>query len=1151
EQQVAWNTNLVAFLGIETPYWGSGHVETQFDHFLIRSVASNMVATLSPRKVMTNTAVRFKLSISVGTGVNDSGIQELYIKKPSGYGNWDVSTIAVTNSQYGGLVNNGAGAPSSGRFQVRDLGNGEVYIRFWAQGKNAHNIVTNGTIDVYFTLITPSIPDAEGSPFEVYADSIKHTDTAQEIIFDSANGLPYATTGRQKAFQTNNSLTVMVFRAPAAYAKVEYTPSPLIIGTEESSFTLKLSTEGLYDIPPLSSARIFVPAGFFVSNNGGMVTNIVSTALGVVSSYRQIYVTNLYGSNFIWVWYTNLSGGGLPAGVSLDRITFKVNGTPALLPGMAYSNFLWQVEVESSSVVAGASWRKAGTNSVYTSQMVRVALSNAEVAGFIEPSEVAIRPMYASNAIFYTYTLKNEGSTGNVVYGVKIDIPTCYSNTSLSNVSISPAGTWAYSNNALWVSYISPLTNNQVSLVRFFAAFTNTNVKANPEIADFKLYADNGNSAGYVLQYENVPQTWRVTITPPLPRAEHSILWLKDTQTNSPVITTAHVSNRFLHYLYNISSAGVDILSAQILFPTNLITNIYSVASEKATNINWSKQGSWYVVTLKYASGSLRSIYDNVVQSQDTIQIDLADAIVLPTNFVVPLFVFKTASPTNDMYSSNTAAIGIFYQGSNALYVEYPFPEAASGVFPGDLDVTTETNRMTMVLSNFGLVGNILYRWQITIPTNITTNLANFVLTNKSGVSLGTPSYNRATGKLSIAFTLPVDGGGMAFLHFDMIDHVQNQDLLNVGLSVQVSNQRGWYTLTNVAEGYYGSLNFRLPKPRGGIRVTPNVFYITTNIGHAITQTMVIGVTNSGFSEDKIQEILLLIPSPLTNSILWVHSSRLGQSSTNSSLFTITPTNILVVYSGSHVLTGGAYDQLFVTFVIKDPSPLPQRGEWQALAYNGFVDYGNIPPIRYFPLTNAFEKYQRDVYATVMASGSLQPVSIARTVTNGSATFVLTNGIPHGMNLRAISIAIPNPFVVLTNSLTVDGVPAGKTISNGKIWLDFGSEGMFAGARLSLFFTWQKPLLADPTNVLWPVEAYYVSNWEMVPQSLFQTTEQNIVHVAPVFYATMSPIEVNKDLDMCQYTLVVSNAGEPGNRIGSLRIRVPETNGQKVITNIA
>ncbi|QJR22622.1 hypothetical protein BREVNS_1872 [Brevinematales bacterium NS] len=1150
EQQVAWSTNLVAFLGTETPYWGSGHVETQFDHFLIRSVASNIVATLSPRRVMTNTAVRFKLSISVATQPNESGVQELYIKKPSGYGNWDLNTIAVTNSQYGGLGNNGAGNPTSGCFQVRDLGNGELYIRFWAQGKNTHNIVTNGTIDVYFTLVTPSVPDAEGSVFEVYADSVKHIDTAQDILFDGVNGLPYATTGRQKAFQTNNSLTVMVFRAPAAYAKVEYTPSPLIIGTEESSFTVKLSTEGLYDIPPLSSARVFVPAGFFVSNNSGTVTNIVSTALGMVASYRQIYLTNLQGSNFIWIWYTNLSGGGLPAGVSLDRISFKVNGTPSLLPGMVYSNFLWQVEVESTTVVAGASWQKAGTNTVYNSQLVRVALSNAQVAGFIEPSEVAIRPVYASNAILYTYTLKNEGSPGNVIYGVKIDIPTCYSNTSLSNVSVSPSGTWAYSNNALWVLYTSPLTNNQVSIVRFFAAFTNTNVKGNSEVADFKLYADNGNSAGYVLQYENTPQTWRVTITPPRPKAEHSIFWIKGAETNAPVITTAHVSNRFLHRLYNISSAGVDILSAQILFPTNLITNIYMVVSEKATNVTWSKQGSWYVITLRYVAGSLCSIYDDVAQSKDAVQIDLADGIVLPTNFVVPLFVFKTASPTNDIYSSNAAGIGVFYQGSNSLYVEYPLPEGASGIVPGDIDVTTETNRMTMVLSNFGLAGNTLYRWEITIPTNITTNLVNFVLTNKSGLSLGIPSYSWTTGKVAITFTSAVDGGGIAFLHFDMIDHVRNQDLLNVGLLVKVSNQRGWYTLTNVVEGYYGSLNFRLPKPKGGIRVSPNVFYITTNSSHAITQTMVIGITNSGFSGDKIGEVLLVIPAPLTNTVLWVHSSRLGQSSTNSSWFTITPTNILVVYSGSHALTGGSYDQLFVTFVTTGISTLPQMGEWQATAYNGFVDYGTIPPTRYFPLTNVFDRNQKLVYATVMAYGNLQPALISRTATNGSMTFILTNGIPQGMNLRCISMAIPEPFVVLTNSLTVDGVPAGKAISNGKIWLDFGGEGMPSGARLSLFFTWRKPILADPTNVSWQTEVYYVSNWEMVPQSLLQSTGQSISHVAPIFYAVMSPTEVNKDLDMVQYTLVVSNAGEPGNKIARLRIPMPETNGQKVITNI-
>ncbi|URA10564.1 FlgD immunoglobulin-like domain containing protein [Thermospira aquatica] len=1152
EKEVTWTTNLVAFLGTETCYWGSGHTETQFDHFLIRTVASNVMAQISPIRAMTNRSIPFKLTINVTTHPNDSGVQEIYVKKPVGYGAWNTAGVAVTNSQYGGLQNNGASPPASGRFQVKELPSGELYIRFWAQSKTSHNIVTNGTIDIYFTLTTPSTPNPAGDNFEVYVDSVKHTDTAQDSIFDAVNGLPYATTGRQKAREAfSESLRVQVYRAPEAYAKVEYTPVPLIVGTEESSFTVKLSTEGLPDIPPISAARIYVPDGFTVSNNGGGKTNIVSTALGVVPSYRNIWITNLNGSNFIWIWYTNLSGGGLPPGVSLDRISFTVNGTPSLAPGMVYSNFLWQVEVDSSALVSGALWKKAGTNAVYTSQLVRVALSNAQVAGFIDPSEVAIRPVYQSNAIRYTYTLKNEGKPGNVIYSVKIDIPGVYSNNSLSNVSLTPSGTWAYSNNALWVTYTTPLDSDQVSTIQFFAAFTNTNVKGSAEFAEFKLYADNGNSAGYVLQYENAPKTWRVTIAPPVPKAEHSILWLKDSQTtNSPLFTTAHVSNRFLHTLYNISSSGVDILSAQILFPTNLIASISNVSSGKATNVSLTTNSGWFVITLKYAANSVKSFYDDVAQSKDTIEIYLADRITLPTNFVVPMYVFKTPSPTNDIYSSNAATIGLFYQGSNKIYVEYPIPEAAQGILPGDIDVTTETNRMSFVLSNFGLVGNTLYRCTITIPTNISTNLRNFTLTNKSGTSLGTPSYNPLTGSVTMVFSSPVDGGQQAYLHFDMIDHVSDRDLLNVGFTVSVSNQRGWFTITNVADGYYGSINFRLPKPRGGIRVLPNVFYVNTNGPAVITQDMVITVTNSGFAGDKIQEVLLVIPSVLTNTVLWVHSSRLGFSSTNSGFFTLTPTNILITYSGTHVLTGGSSDQLRVTFVIQNRHLLPQLGEWEGLAYNGFVDYGTIPETRYFPLTNVWSVGERKVYGTAMGHALVNPTSLPRTMTNGSMTIILTNGIAQGMALRAVSIAIPEPFVVITNSLTVDGIPAARTISNNKIWVDFGENGMPAGARFALLFNWKKPILADPTNVSWRTEVYYLSNWQMVPQDALQMTEQTVTHVMPVLYATVSPTEVNKDLDNVAYTLVVSNGGEPGNRIPLIRLWIPETNGQKVITNM-
>jgi len=1150
EQEVAWSTNLVAFLGSETPYWGSGHVESQFDHFLIRSVASNLTATITPGRVLTNTSIRFKVTLSVATTANDSGVQEIYIKKPSGYGAWNTATVAVTNTQYGGLINNGASAPASGRFQVKDLGNGELYIRFWAQSAANNNIVKNGTIDIYFTLTTPAVPDPVGQAFEVYADSVKHVDTAQDILFDPTSGLPYATTGRKRAYQPGDALVVKTYGAPFAYAKVEYSPVPLVIGTEESSFTVKLSTEGLWNIPPLSSARIYVPDGFTVSNNGGGITNIVSTALGIVSSYQYIRMTNLNGSNFIWIWYTNLSGNGLPAGVSLDRISFKVNGTPGLLPGMVYSNFWWKVEVSSAEVVSGAGWQTTGTNAVYSSQLVRVALSNAEAAGAIEPHDVAIRPIYASNALCYTYTLKNEGRPGNVIYSVKIDIPTVYSNNSLSNIVVSPSATYAFSNNALWVTYDSPLTNNQVSTIAFFAAFTNTNVKGSAEYADFKLYADNGNSAGYTLQHENAPQTWRVTIAPPLPRAEHSIFWIKGTETNAPLITTAHVSNRFVHRMYNISSLGVNILSATLRFPTNLITNIYRVVSAKATNVSILQQGTFFVIRLLYADGSWRSFYDDIANSSDEVVVDLADGITLPTNFVVPLDVFKTALPTNDIYSSNAATIGLFYLGSNSIYVEYPSPEAAYGILPGDIDVTTETNRMTFVLSNFGLPGNTLYRCEIVIPTNTTTNLFAFVLTNRSGVSLGTPSYNSSTGKVSIVFSSPVDGSSQAYLHFDMIDHVNNRDLLNVGWLVSVSNQRGWYVLTNVVDGYYGSVNFRLPKPRGSIAVSPNIFFINTNASPVITQTMVILATNTGFSGDKMSELLLTMPAVLTNTVLWVSSLRLGLASTNSSAFVITPTNVLVVYGDSSAIRGGEGDVLTVCFVVSNVFNLPLRGKWEAYGYNGFVDYGTLPPTRYFPLTNGYGETMRWVYGTALAQATIEPQTLRRTATNGSMTFVLTNGIPQGRELKKIAIEIPSIYTVITNTLTVDGVSADRKISNGMIWLEFG-DGMPAGGRLSLSFMWKKVILSDPTNVVWRVKAYYLSNWEDVAQAVLEKTSQTIVHVAPVYYGVISPNEVNKDLDMVSYTLVVSNAGEAGNKVAKLCLWVPETNGQKVITNLS
>ncbi|MFN3659920.1 MAG: hypothetical protein ACK4TN_01635, partial [Brevinematales bacterium] len=221
EKEVPWSTNLVAFLSTETAFFRPGEVETQFDHFLIRSVASNVTAQIAPLRVLTNRSVRFKIRIHIDTVASDSGVQEIYIKKPAGYGGWAPTTVAVTNVVGGvpvkGFVNNGSLPPASDAVQVRDIGGDTLYIRFWAKSASQHNIIRHDDIDVYFTLTTPSVGDAVGKKFEVYVNSIKHTDTAQDVIFDPVNGLPYATTGRQKAQEVPpDSTRVQVYTSPAA-----------------------------------------------------------------------------------------------------------------------------------------------------------------------------------------------------------------------------------------------------------------------------------------------------------------------------------------------------------------------------------------------------------------------------------------------------------------------------------------------------------------------------------------------------------------------------------------------------------------------------------------------------------------------------------------------------------------------------------------------------------------------------------------------------------------------------------------------------------------------------------------------------------------------------------------------------------------------
>jgi len=1154
EKTVAWSTNLVAFLSTETAFFRAGETETQFDHFLIRSVASNLTARITPVRVITNTSMRFKLTLTVTTTPNDSGVQEIYIKKPAGYGAWNTATVAVTNTQYGGLINNGASAPASGRFQVKDLGNGELYIRFFAQSSANNNIVRDGTIDIYFTLTTPTVPDTTGQYFEVYANSMKHVDTAQDILFNPASGLPYATTGRKKAYEeTTDSLRVKTYTYPQAYAKVDYTPSPIIIGTESSSFTVKLSTEGLSSIPPLSSARVYIPSGFTVSNNTVSLTNIVSTVLGSTLSAGNIFVTNISGSNFIYIYYTNLVTLGLPPSYGFDRINFTVNGTPSFT-GLPYSNYLWQVEVNSAEIVGGVTWVKANTNVVYSSQLVRVASSNAQVAASISPAEVGINSIYSSNAVKYTYTLKNEGPSGNNVYRIFIPLPGAFSNNSVSNISVSPAGTTAYSNGALWATYSSPLTNGQVSTLTFYAAFTNTNVTGTTETASFMLYADNNNSAGYILQYENAPLTWTVSIVPPRVKGEHSIQVIADTATNAPVVTVDQVSNRLIHKIYNTSPKGVPIRAVEILYPTNFLTNIRAISSFLATNgtLSVSTKGAYFVLSLNYTN--FLSLYDNPAFAKDTVIVDTAHALLSPTNFTIPVRVYKVDTPTNDFYSSNDTVIGVFYAGTNKLYAEYPLPAVASGVFPGDIDSTTETNRMTWVISNMGLPVNKIFRAWLQIPLALSPTVLNTIVSNKNGDILGAVVYDSLTGVMQVNFSSPLLGGEVAYVHFDLVDGVDNQDLLNQLLVFSLTNARGTFTTTNLVPDYYSSLNFRLPKPSGGGWVNPNVFLINANGPAMITQQFTVFVTNTGGQNDRFNKVRIVLPTPLTNTVQVVSSELLALSSTNSPYFAITPSNITITYpTGSHEFKSGKSDTLTVVCGITNRTTLPLQGSWKLQANNGFIDYGVNPPQDFFDITNVGTDAQKRAYGTAMLVASLDTLSVPRTLTNGEFTFSITNGIAGGMGVKWIEIEIPSLFVVLTNTLSIDGYSPTKAISNNRIWLNFGASELPANGAMTLTFQWKKPVVQNLTNQLWNVKVYYSSNLVDVGLASYGDQNQQIVNVPVLAYGAVLPNRVNKDLLYESYTIVVSNAGEEGNNITLLKIVPPTTNTslpKAILTNI-
>ncbi|NPU99930.1 MAG: hypothetical protein HPY53_00985 [Brevinematales bacterium] len=1151
---VGWYDDLVGFFGIESPFFREGEVCTAFDNFYIRTVASNLVASITPQKAVTGALVPFTVSLTPQMGsTNDSGIGEIYIKKPTGYGAWIPANVWVTNTagvvmtpQTGASYRIG-GLPAN-NFYVEDRG-GLLYIRFGMLGTDgANNVVTNGTIKIGFSITTPATGDRLGQNFEVFADCTKHARTGTDFAFGGV--MKYATTGKKKAYANGTEgLLVRTYTQPKLnYAKVEYSPSPIIVGTEQSVFTVKISSELVTGAPDISHIRIQIPSGFTVSNNSAGLLNIQSMVLKTSSG--DLSTNNAFVSGgYIYVYYTNSLIGGFPGEDGFDRISFNAYGTPSI-GAQSSSNFLWQVAVNSSFYVTGTTWQNATNTSL---MQVTVAKSNAIAVGSISPDKVAIFAIVASNQNSYTYSIKNQGKGDNSIIKAKISVPVNYTGISVTTPSAKGASvSYTNSERMIYINYGTPLKTNDVDTIQFTMTHTNTNVNSPAVLAPFILYADNGNLSGYVMQSQEFGKSWSVTIKPPTPSAANFI--------NPAWIYTTAITNTITNTIYNTSPRGVSIKYAMLMFSADKFPTILSVNTTYMKNpaniiqTNFNGTNFIYLKFFNDTNGGLFSKYVNndkenvIVKFIDSVNYATFSTNRMPTNVTIPVYVYKSEYETNDVDWYDLAEFDPNYGGTNKLYFKLPPVSAKFSVSPQIIASSSVTNDITFVLSNTGLPGNRIHYFYIPIPADISTNV---LLINPS---VGTAVPEMSLHRIKITLSPPLDGGQACVVTFKMVDIVGQEDK-QAYFYPSVRNDLEYDTLGNpdILSGKSGKIDFEIPKPSGGGGGSPNVVFVQKSepAGSIITQQFTLIVTNTGIGQDIFEKIMVKMPKPLKGFVKSVYSTRLNLSSTNSAYFTITSTNIQVNYiPAAKEITAGKSDTLIVTAMISNMTLLPTNGKWEFFADNGFYDIGN-PGKTYYELTNLVIG-SAWVYGTERVKVTLLGDTLT-TVRTNTFTYDIKNGTNGSLSVNKVRIKIPSLYTVNPSDISVTLTSADVTVSGGYIWLTYPGSGLLnQNMTTHLSIKAVKPLLANPTNVDWKAEVYYTNNTTAIPCQVKGTSVQQIKAPNASFYAYVNPNTVGKDNISTSFSFIVTNTGELSNNMYVFKIVPPTTNANNklVITNV-
>ncbi|MEN2998503.1 MAG: FlgD immunoglobulin-like domain containing protein [Brevinematia bacterium] len=1136
ETGVGWYSNIVVEFGHDSLIFVSESQEAYWDDFTIRTVTSNTTAyILQPTETVINATNIYTVVISNDITVNDSGVGEIKIVKPAGFGAWDTNAVWVETYYITGADTNNrvfSGEPLANQFLVRVLPSdpNSLLIRFRMASASDNAIIRsstpNRTIRVSFRLVAPSVPDIYGNyKFGVYVDCSKIQGTGTDIA--------YATTGWKKAREVGAGLSVKVYNRPYIFAGLSYSPTPMYEGDYVYSVIYNFSTSGISNNPDIGIVEIAIPSGFVVSN--------AFKSLIVPSNY--IFLTNYGGTNRIRVDYRS-HGSFIPGVDGLDRLEFYITQTPDLPVGVRTSNFVWPIWVYDKF---GTSVFLAGTNTnaTYRSQRTEVVIISPQAL-------VSIFPPKVNNAVrtnTFAYNVINGGPIGNDIIKLFILFDTNY----ITNHA------WGFSNNSdsfparistsnivglgfgVFVEYTNsskPLRASSNDII-YFTTVHRRNVDDPPVIAEFVVYADNGNTEGLKRGFEYNPNSWKVLISPPDPEAEAYIF------TNK--IDTTVVSFAVTNHIFNVGASGNNIRKARIRVPSGFVIRGVSLIpgfSWLTNSNNIEISGNNIILHYDNEGVGLRSVYENP-SYQDRILITLSNTnYFTPTVLTLQTFVSNARGETNARDKSSLER--------QILHIEWPDVRAWVSVYNtntnsyiglSDIDSSLITNVIFVRVSNLGAntgSSNIIYRLRINIPTDVSTNVFDInssVISNDALCAKFIPSGNYVFIDYQNDET-NLRPGGEDIITFKMVDFVETS-LPNKQFTVVASNQKAYQQITNGS----WTLNFKMPRVYLGAKFEQQVVYTSTTPTNVNIKLI---LSNAGFGSNRLYRIRVLVPPVFTNRILGVSSSIVGTSGV-----VLTPSNFTINYvSVGTNLPAGFVDEVMVMF--SNTFSSPTNGEFIVIGSNG-QDYTSDG---WEEGTNViYSTNDRKLYISERPLVNLTPYVIYTTTNTNTLVLTISNGTSAGnKEIHRVGVVVPTIFGV-SNISVINTTPSDLNVipnitidtNNRLIIVTFASEKLRGGKRHSIQITAIDNFNYGETNVVWDVGVDYGDGYSnnnfAYPVGGSNST---FVKLPPSrVYGKLIPNDVYFDLDEVDLQLELTNYGESYNDVYWVRVYLPN-----IVTNV-